>query len=109
MLLCRYFGLGHTQESQVREGKLESKRLIRRRSFVRLLAREFNDFQPMHGTYSCPVTLEGHINALFSYPAEPTAVVEASFSGCRTAYNGFRQGGWINSHLAQRLTHLTKP
>jgi hypothetical protein len=108
VLLCRYFGLGHTQESQARQGKLESTRLIERRSFVRLLAREFNDFRPMHGTYSCPVTGEGHINALFGYPAEPTVVVEASFSGCWTAYNGFRQGGWINLQLARRLMHLTK-
>ncbi len=109
VLLCRYFGLGHTQESQARQGKLESSRLIKRRSFVRLLAREFDDFRPMHGTYSCPVTGEGHINAFFSYPSEPTVAVEASFSGCWTAYNGFRQGGWINLHLARRLMHLTKP
>ncbi len=109
VLLCRYFGLGHTRESQARQGKLESTRLIGRRSFVRLLAREFNDFRPMHGTYSCPVTLEGHINAWFSYPAEPTVVVEASFSGCWTVYNGFRQGGWINLQLARKLMHLTKP
>ena len=67
VLLCRYFGLGPTLKSQAHGGELQSKRLIRRRSFVRLLAREFNDFRPMHGTYSCPVTLEGHINALFSY------------------------------------------
>lgn len=109
VLLCRYFGLGPTLESQAREGKLESRRLIRRRLFVRLLAREFNDFRPMHGTYSCPETLEGHINALFSYTAEPTVVVEANFSGCWTAYNGFGQGGWINFRLARRLMHLTRP
>ncbi len=92
VLLCRYFGLGPTVESQAREGKLESKRLIRRQSFVRLLAREFNDFRPMHGTYSCPDTREGHINAVFSYTGEPNVVVQADFSGCWTAYNGFRQG-----------------
>lgn len=108
VLLCRYFGLGPTHESEAREGELESTRLIERRSFVHLLAREFDDFRPMHGTYSCPETLEGHINALFRYPAEPTVVVEASFSGCWTAYNGFGQGGWINLQLARRLMHLTK-
>lgn len=109
VLLCRYFGLGPTRESQAREGKLESKRLIERRSFVYLLAHEFNDFRPMHGTYSCPVTFEGHINAFFSYAAEPTVVVEADFSGCWTSYNGFRQGGWINLQLARRLMRLTRP
>jgi hypothetical protein len=109
VLLCRYFGLGSTIESQARVGKLQSKRLIRRRSFVRLLAHEFNDFRPMHGTYSCPETREGHINAVFSYAGEPNVVVQANFSGCWTAYNGFGQGGWINSRLAQRLKNLTEP
>jgi len=108
VLLCRYFGLGSLVESQARDGKLESKRLIRRRSFVRLLAREFNDFRPMLGTYSCPETREGHVNAVFSYAGEPSVVVQADFSGCWTAYNGFGQGGWINPQLAQRLKHLTE-
>lgn len=108
VLLCRYFGLGPTVESQARNGKLESQRLIRRQSFVRLLAREFNDFRPMHGTYSCPETREGHINAVFSYTGEPNVVVQADFSGCWTVYNGFGQGGWINSRLAKRLKYLTE-
>jgi hypothetical protein len=108
VLLCRYFGLGSTLESQARDGRLETARLIRRRPLVRLLAREFDDFRPMHGAFSCPETLEGHIDALFTFPAEPPVVVEADFSGCWTAYNGFGQGGWIDSRLARRLKRLTR-
>jgi hypothetical protein len=101
LLLCRYWGLNHGEES----GRLATKSLVRG-SAVGGYVRSLDALKPYpegDGSITCEADNGSRLIAFFRYPDAGTVAVRISLTGCPGAFNGASIWGQMSRGLERML------